>query len=125
MPALLTRMSTVAERLHDARVRCRDGARVGDVAGDRDDAVAEVAHLRLHRGLGDVDQGDAAAVVDERAHDRAAHRSTGARHQRHLAVQRSCHHVSRMLFLPNRPRERKVTTAMNNRYIDISDHSDA
>ena len=33
--------------------------------------------------------------------------------------------ASRMLFLPNSPRARNVTTAISSRYIDSIDHSDA
>ncbi len=34
-------------------------------------------------------------------------------------------YASSTLFFPNRPRARNVTTAMNSRYIDSSDHSEA
>src|SRR5262249_44339492 len=44
---------------------------------------------------------------------------------RHGAARGHIDQASRMLFLPNRPRARNVTTAINNRYIDSIDHSDA
>ena len=90
-----------------------DGCRVALVD------IAEAPMQAQARELGNrvvaiaCDIADASAVAA--AHARAGNRLGNA----------SAAHVSRMLFLPNRPRERKVTTAMNNRYIDISDHSDA
>src|SRR3954452_24563202 len=48
------------------------------------------------------------------------------RNSRRLALSGAQHHhASRMLFLPNRPRARTVTTATRRRYIDSIDHSDA
>ena len=88
-------------------------------------AVRVLQRAPAQRGCRSTDA-DPAAVVEQGLHDRAAHRAGRAGDHGDLVLQRSRGvHVSSTLFLPNRPRERKVTTAMNSRYIDISDHSDA
>ena len=66
MPALLTRMSTGAERAaRRARARPRTAPRIADVAGDGERRGRRSSRASAsHRCRGDVDQRDAAAVVD-------------------------------------------------------------
>src|SRR6185295_18433362 len=80
---------------------------------------------RAHRVGMDVDRRDPAAVGEQGLDHRAAHGAAGTGDDGDLALEGLRVHVSRTLFFPNRPRERKVTTAMNSRYIDSSDHSEA
>ena len=116
-----------AERSDDARVRSADRVGVADVAGEGADASCRTRTR---------------AAASPRRRCRPARRGSrprsapaptarpivpaGAGDDRHLVLRNGpIVHVSSTLFLPNRPRERKVTTAMNSRYIDSSDHSDA
>ena len=75
---------------------------------------------------------DAEVLVEPDALDPQRH---GGEHQpagehrqgegRHGAARSHIDQASRMLFLPNSPRARKVTTAISSRYMESIDHSDA
>ena len=105
-----------ADRRHVARVEEHEACGgAAECAGQRSGL------LRVAAG-----DDDGRALLDQRLRARFADAAVAARDQRDLALQRtSRRQTSSTLFLPNKPRLRNVTTAMNSRYIESSDHSDA
>ena len=124
-PALFTSISTGPSAATTSACAAATANGIADVAADTGHLVAEAFLDGPQRFALQVDQRDTAAERDQRLGRGTAHRAASAGDQRDLALQAGKVHASNTLFLPNRPRARKVTTAMNSRYIDTSDHSEA